>query len=99
MLTDQSRAAAEMYLDWITKYNWSQVHMRQVQLSNKINVSQLLSPNGIDEIIDQLPELKSVSKQCRVYHKLWLSKQVDLTESSVIDLLSTKLCKFVEEIK
>jgi len=99
VLANQSKTAAGVYLDYVTKYNWSQMQMRLVQMSNKINVSQLLRHNGIDEIIDQLPELKSVSKQCRVYHKVWLSNQVDLTESSVIDLLSAKLCKFVEEIK
>lgn len=98
VLTDQSRTAAEVYIDYVTKYNWIQMQMRLVQMSNKINVSQLLRHNGIDEIIDQMPQLKSVSKQCRVYHKLWLNNQIDLTESSVIDLLSAKLCKFVQEI-
>jgi hypothetical protein len=99
VISNQSKKAANIYLDWITKYNWVLMQTREVQASNKINVSRLLTKNGIDEIIDQMPQLKQVAVQCQSYHTLWLAAQFDLTESSVINLLSEKLCKFIKEIE
>jgi hypothetical protein len=97
VLVGQATHAAEMYLDWITDYNWALMQMRLVQNSNKIDVSHLLEKNGIDSLIDQMPHLKLVTAQCKKYHNEWLTRQVDLSESSVIDLLSIKLSKFVNE--
>ena len=69
--------------------------MRIVQPNNKIDISQLLMPNGIDSIIDQVESLKTVATQCRIYHKLWLSAQPDLSESTTLTVLSNKLVDLV----
>jgi hypothetical protein len=97
VLTGKSKQAAENYLEWITNYNWGLMQMRLVQNSNKIDVSGLLDKNGMDYIVDQIPQLKLFTTQCRHYHSNWLNCQIDLSESSVINLLSEKLSKFVFE--
>jgi len=95
VLRKQQLSAAEIYLDWITQHNWILMKMRIVQPNNKIDISQLLMPNGIDSIIDQVESLKTVATQCRIYHKLWLSAQPDLSESTTLTVLSNKLVDLV----
>ena len=97
VLLGKAERAAEMYLDWITNYNWILMQQRLVQNSNKIDVSHLLEKNGIDSLIDQIPHLKSVTAQCKKFHNEWIARQIDLSESSVIDILSIKLSKFINE--
>jgi dynactin complex subunit len=91
VLGNQPMSAAKIYLDWITQNNWILMKMRMVQSNNKIDVSQLLSPNGIDSVIDQIEHLKPVASQCRIYHRMWLSAQPDLSESATLTVLSNKL--------
>jgi hypothetical protein len=97
VLTNKSIQAAELYLDWITNYNWVLNQMRLVQKSNKIDISDLLDYRGIDSIIDQIPHLQTNVSQYQQYHNMWLRNQLDLSEPSVINLLSVKLSKFVNE--
>jgi hypothetical protein len=97
VLTNKSIQAAELYLDWITNYNWVLNQMRLVQKSNKIDISDLLDYRGIDSIIDQISYLQTNVSQCQQYHNMWLRNQLDLSEPSVINLLSVKLSKFVNE--
>lgn len=98
ILSQQSKEAAELYLNWITEYNWVQMKMRLAQQANKIDTSYLLTPNGIDSIVDQLPQLNSVIDQCRQYHSFWLSCQHDLSEESTVRVLADKLYRFVKEV-
>jgi hypothetical protein len=95
ILSGQEICAAEFYLDWITRYNWTLMQMRIVQPTNKIDISQLLTPGGIDSVIDQIDSLKAVATQCRFYHKWWLSAQFDLSESSTLTIISKKLLNLV----
>lgn len=89
--------AAEIFLDWLFDYNWTLMQMRLVQPTNKIDISELLIKNGIDSIIDQMPELEPVANQCRVYHRYWLSKQAPLTDTDwVVDHVANKLYEFVQ---
>jgi hypothetical protein len=97
VLTNKSTQAADLYLDWITNHNWVLNQMRSVQKSNKIDISDLLNCCGIDSIIDQISHLQTNVSQCRQYHNMWLRNQLDLSEPSVINLLSVKLSKFVNE--
>jgi hypothetical protein len=87
--------AAEFYLQWITNYNWTLMQMRLVQTANKIDVTGLLSSDGIDNLIDQLEILKPVATQCRKYHRAWLSQQPDSSESATLHVLSEKLSELV----
>jgi hypothetical protein len=71
------------------------MQMRLIQSNQKIDVSRLLSPAGINDIIDQVDILKKTTAQCRDYHKTWLLRQPDTSESSAISILSKKLSDFV----
>jgi hypothetical protein len=95
VLSGNKEQAAEFYLQWITNYNWLQMQMRLIQSNQKIDVSRLLSPAGINDIIDQVDILKKTAAQCRDYHKTWLLRQPDTSESSAISILSKKLSDFV----
>lgn len=93
----QKHRAAEIFLDWLYNYNWTSMQMRLVQTTNKIDISKLLIKNGIDSIIDQMPELEPVADQCRVYHRYWLSKQAPFADTNwVVDYIANKLYEFVQ---
>lgn len=95
---DQSQAAAKIFLSWLHDYNWTLMQMRMVQASNKIDVSALLQPHGIDTVIDQLPELEPVAAHCRQYHAVWLKHQHPLADTAwVIEHVASKLKQFVQE--
>lgn len=92
----QNVVAAEYYLNFLLEYNWVLMQMRLVQPIT-VDVTNLLTPVGIDELINQVPVLVPVSDQCRMYHALWLRNQPDFNNHEwVLDILGKKLCDFVE---
>lgn len=93
---EKSQQAAKMYLDWLNNYNWTLMQMRLVQPTNKIDITQLLQPSGIDSLIDQLPELQPTADQCRQYHTTWLAQQQPLTNTDwVLNCVAAKLQQLV----
>lgn len=97
ILSNNAPHAAELYLDCLTDYNWAMMNMRLVQSGLQVDITPLLTINGVDSIINQLDVLKSVRVKCRVYHKLWLTNQQALTDTTVISTLAKKLVRFVAE--
>lgn len=94
--TNQSLAAAEYYVSWLNDYNWTLMQMRLVQPANKIDVRLLLQPNGMDSVIEQLPELQRTANQCRQYHQSWLQRQLPLTDRDwVLQCVANKLEQLV----
>jgi hypothetical protein len=88
--------AAELYLEWLNDYNWTLMQMRLVQPTNKIDVSMLLKPGGIDSLIDQMPQLQSTAEQCRQYHQSWLQHQLPLADRNwVLQCVASKLEQLV----
>lgn len=89
--------AVECYLNCLLEYNWTTMQMRLVQPTNKVDISNLLTPVGIEDLINQLPELKTSSKQCIEYHRLWIDNQLCLQDNDwVQDTLEKKICNFIE---
>jgi len=94
--SDRAEQAAERYLDWLHQFNWTLMQMRLVQLSNKVDVSRLLTVIGIQDLLDQLPELQQHHSQCRQFHAAWLRHQLPVQDRRwVVTHLAKKLTQMV----
>lgn len=94
--SDRAEQAAELYLDWLHQFNWTLMQMRLVQLSNKVDVSRLLTVIGIQDLLDQLPELQQHHSQCQQFHAAWLKHQLPVQDRRwVVTHLAKKLTQMV----
>jgi hypothetical protein len=93
---EKSQQAAELYLEWLSNYNWTLMQMRLVQPTNKIDTCMLLKPGGIDSLIEQMPQLQATAEQCREYHQSWLQQQHPLTDHNwVLQCVAGRLKELV----
>lgn len=96
VLSKQRAKAAKLYIDWLAEYNWTLMQMRLVQPTNKVDITNLLKPNGIASVFDQMPNMMTNFEQCCRYHELWLQRQSFYSDQRwVMDCVGAKLEKFV----